>query len=441
MRYFILIIFLGLVWTPNALAQGFLPSPLTIEIRTMDTCLDVPGGNPSDHVPLQMFPCHGGPNQRWLLRFDFAGFVIIASESTGKCLDVPGGTSGVQQFRCHGGDNQRWQLFHDRDTLRFRIQPKVSTLSNRCLQVGDDRQLGMSRCDETVGAAILSPGRWSRQNFEFIVHPSSDFDILVNEDREWCLDVAGLRQDDGAPIQHYPCNRGANQLWRIVRHADGFVAIQAQHSGKCLRWDTGIGRRGVSQASCVSGQDEQKWHLQLTSNGRVHIQTKRPVCLQLPTTNFPAPKSLCECLDAPSDSNFLRVESCATSADQWRLGIGQRVNGALTFFKDNNVTGRPLCGLLPATAEYNFTRHRACENDDARSLLLVDVRKDTVIEVFDDSRCRTRDDWTRITVKRNIARYNVNTFELSTEDNFIKVEYMTRGNLDGKVSCVRIQSP
>lgn len=145
------------------LAQGFVPDPMTAEIRTLDgtreMCLDVPSGDPADHVRLKIFPCHGAPNQRWLLRFDFAGFVIVESESTHKCLDVPN-TSTVQQFRCHGGDNQRWQLFEDPETLRFRLRPK--TARDRCLHVADDSNMDLVACDTTVGAVRFSRARWER---------------------------------------------------------------------------------------------------------------------------------------------------------------------------------------------------------------------------------------------------------------------------------------
>jgi Ricin-type beta-trefoil lectin domain/Ricin-type beta-trefoil lectin domain-like len=442
MRYVLAITLLGLLtWAIPINAQGVMPDPLTVEIRTMDACLDVPGGDPADHVPLQIYPCHGGANQRWTLRSDFAGFVIIQSQSTNKCLDVPGGRTGVQQYRCHGDDNQRWRLLHDPDTFRFRIQPKQARERDSCIQVGDDRRLTTSRCDPTVGAGPLNPDRWMHQAFEIVVHPQPGFDIVINEDRQWCLDVAGFGQDDGALIQHHPCNRGPNQLWRLARQANGFVTIQAQHSQKCLKWQSGTGRRGVAQTACVSGRDDQEWQVQLASNGRVHLLPKKPVCLLPPSSGFPRPRSMCECLNAPSDGNVLHVESCSTSADQWRLGTGQPVSGALTFYQDNDVQGRPLCGVLPATAEYNFTRYRPCENDEARSLLIANVRGGTVIEVFDDSRCRTTDDRTRITVKRNVARHQVDSFEIGTEDDFVRVERLTRGNLDGKVSCVRIAAP
>ncbi len=426
-------------------AQGFVPDPLTAEIRTLDgtreMCLDVPGGDPADQVRLKIFPCHGQPNQRWLLRFNFSGFVIVESELTRKCLDVPN-TSTVQQFRCHGGDNQQWQLFEDPETLRFRLRPK--TARDRCLHVADDSRMDLVACDNTVGAVRLNRARWERQNFEFrLKGPFSVAKPFVNEDRKWCLDVAGLNQNDGAVVQTYPCNNGRNQLWRLVGESDGFFTLQADHSQKCLRAQAGVGARGVDQATCDRNQDRHKWYPQLTSTGRVKLQTKRPACHLIPGPNDANPRNSCECLNALPNSQSLRVESCTTAADLWRLGPGRWAGGALTFFEDNGVQGDRLCGLSPATGTYKFEQPgaRACDNDEARSLLFYEVAKDTVIEIFDDGDCRTNDDRTRITVKRSISRYELGSFERGFEDEFLKVERLTSGNLDGKVSCVRIQSP
>lgn len=433
-----------------AFAQGFVPAPLTAEIHTLDgtreMCLDVPGGNTGDRVRLQMFPCHGGPNQRWLLRFDFAGFVIVESEITHKCLDVPG-PSTVQQLHCTGGDAQRWQLSEDNETLRFRLRPK--TARDRCLHVADDNRMDLVTCDSTVGAVRLNRPFWERQNFEFRLQRAFNLaDPLINEGRQRCLDVRGLSQDDGAVVQTFPCNGGRNQLWHVVREADGFFLLQADHSHKCLRAQTGSGTRGVDQAACDRSQDRQKWFPQLTSTGQVKLQTKRLACHQVPALNGPNPRTFCECLTALPDSPALRVVPCTSSADLWRVGTGRRAGGALTFFEDNGVRGDALCGLPPATGEFRFEQlgARACENDEARSLLLYEVAAGTEIEVFDDPQCRTIDDHTRVTVKRRgnalgVAKYELGSFERGFEDEFLKVERLTSGNLDGKVSCVRIRSP
>ncbi|HVF58595.1 MAG TPA: RICIN domain-containing protein [Thermoanaerobaculia bacterium] len=441
---------LGALPVAAAHAQGFVPDPITAEIWTLDKCLDVPSGDPADQVPLQVYRCHGRANQRWLVRFDFAGFAILESEQTHKCLDVPSSTT-VQQFRCHGGDNQRWQIVEDPDTLRLRFIPKLRP--NRCLHVKGDNSMDLVQCFTTTGAVLVDRARWERQNFEVrVLSAFAGNRILINEDRRHCLDVAGLSQDDTAPIQAFPCNSGPNQLWGLARQGDGFFTIRAQHSGKCLKWQTGIGTRGVSQAACVATQDQQKWHLQLTSSGRVRLQTKRGQCHLLPTPGSPNTRGFCECLDAPASGQVLRVTSCNSSGDVWRLGEGRRAPGAITFFEDNGLGGDTLCGLSPAAGDYRFEQPgaRACENDEARSLLLYEVAGGTVIHVFDDGRCRTTDDHTTITVKQRlasgnvtvgVARYEIPSFERDFDDAFVNVDYKTSGNLDGKVSCVRITTP
>ena len=72
-------------------------------------CLDVPNGNATDGTPVEIWQCHGGPNQQWTIS---NGAVIGIG---GKCLDVPNSntTDGtpVEIWQCHGGSNQQWS-FH-----------------------------------------------------------------------------------------------------------------------------------------------------------------------------------------------------------------------------------------------------------------------------------------------------------------------------------------
>lgn len=73
-------------------------------------CLDVHGEDLGrDGARVQMWPCHGGPNQLW--RFD-RGMLLSAS---GGCLDVHGDDVGrpggrVQMWSCHGASNQQWMV-------------------------------------------------------------------------------------------------------------------------------------------------------------------------------------------------------------------------------------------------------------------------------------------------------------------------------------------
>ena len=72
-------------------------------------CLDVTGGNPANGMPIQLWDCNGGPNQKWLLE-DNESIKGLAN----KCLDVAGGNSSngtrIILWDCTGGANQRWSI-------------------------------------------------------------------------------------------------------------------------------------------------------------------------------------------------------------------------------------------------------------------------------------------------------------------------------------------
>jgi hypothetical protein len=57
---------------------------------------------------VQLFQCHGGPNQKWTLTNG------LIHGLNGTCLDVRGGLTAdqtpVQVFPCHGGPSQLWQF-------------------------------------------------------------------------------------------------------------------------------------------------------------------------------------------------------------------------------------------------------------------------------------------------------------------------------------------
>ena len=73
-----------------------------------DKCLDVEAGNTADGTPVNIFHCHGGFDQQWIVE---RGEIVGIGE---KCLDVPSGntTDGtpVQLFTCNGGANQQWSV-------------------------------------------------------------------------------------------------------------------------------------------------------------------------------------------------------------------------------------------------------------------------------------------------------------------------------------------
>jgi hypothetical protein len=83
-------------------------------------CLDVPAGNTASGTPVQLFPCHGGTNQQWIVNnVDTQTITLMPNADTTECLDVVNAISNaqawIQLFPCKsatdsGRTNQEWRL-------------------------------------------------------------------------------------------------------------------------------------------------------------------------------------------------------------------------------------------------------------------------------------------------------------------------------------------
>jgi|GEM_PF-1983691 len=117
-------------------------------------------------------------------------------------------------------------------------------------------------------------------------------------------------------------------------------------------------------------------------------------------------------------------------------------NNIIDFYEGNRGTQDLVCRLSSASWQtINFKKDNlSCENDETRSLVLRNVNPGLVLRIYDDPECRGwKDDWTEIVVKKPLSRYVVDTYERSFSNSEITVDYKTSGNLDGKVSCVKIR--
>ncbi len=87
-----------------------------VVISSSGKCLDVPGGSLSNEERIVQWDCHGADNQRWTpVSPGWGSGFMLVNQGSGKCLDLPyanyqNGT-GVQQYNCHGQDNQRFYRY------------------------------------------------------------------------------------------------------------------------------------------------------------------------------------------------------------------------------------------------------------------------------------------------------------------------------------------
>lgn len=114
------------------------------------------------------------------------------------------------------------------------------------------------------------------------------------------------------------------------------------------------------------------------------------------------------------------------------------LQGMTTWYEGNHGSQNKVCDLPPVSQTVRFKSHDACDNDEARSLMLTLVQPGVRLQVFDNPDCRTNDDWTEIEIKRAIFRKTIGSFERSFEDDDVRVVHHHDNGLDGKVSCVKI---
>ncbi|NKZ06678.1 glycosyl hydrolase [Actinomadura latina] len=74
--------------------------------------------------------------------------------------------------------------------------------------------------------------------------------VLVNRNSGKALDVYGASTGDGARVDQWTRNDGANQQWQFVDSGGGFYRLKARHSGKVL---------DVAGASTADGAAIQQW--------------------------------------------------------------------------------------------------------------------------------------------------------------------------------------
>jgi hypothetical protein len=158
-------------------------------------------------------------------------------------------------------------------------------------------------------------------------------------------------------------------------------------------------------------------------------------------SSTPAPSSAPITTTAPDgvDGNSDGSSSPATAPPAgFDDGSDSLADGSITFYEGNSGTQNVVC-ILKSYIDQTISGG-TCEHDEARSLKLTDVEQGTKIWLYDDPDCTTADDYCEITVRRDIASYTVDSFELWYDDDYIRVRWYQDNGLDGKVSCIEIKA-
>ncbi|EDM68919.1 hypothetical protein PE36_19980 [Moritella sp. PE36] len=118
------------------------------------------------------------------------------------------------------------------------------------------------------------------------------------------------------------------------------------------------------------------------------------------------------------------------------------VTPEIMLYEGNNATQNIVCTLNVYDREFNFKNSGSCDNDETRSAKLVGVSAGTQFTVYDSPNGDTGDDYTQITVLQDIlGTYDIDSYEDSYSDDYVRVNFHRHNGLDGKVSRIKISAP
>ncbi|MBK8038513.1 MAG: hypothetical protein IPK22_15490 [Verrucomicrobiaceae bacterium] len=115
------------------------------------------------------------------------------------------------------------------------------------------------------------------------------------------------------------------------------------------------------------------------------------------------------------------------------------MSGTIRFMEGKNGTQnrKGECSDAAGT-RIKFSDNDEFTNDDARSVILLNVREGAVIRIYDNTDGKTSDDYMVIKVKKLVQQYIVGTFEENIDDDVVTATYYPNNGLNGKVSRVEV---
>jgi triacylglycerol esterase/lipase EstA (alpha/beta hydrolase family) len=227
----------------GAAQQTFLVRPTTAGTQTIadgrytpravhsGKCLDVPNGSSADSVQLQQYTCNGTSPQQFDFRYVGNNQYEIKNATFGKCLDVrTSGTANgtaIQQYTCNQTAAQRFIVSAVGDGS---YQIKSSLSGNKPIDIA-----GVSLSD---GAKTQIWDNLNANNQKWMLDTPVNanigdgvYTIKPTTSTSKCIDVPNNSVSPGQGLQQYDCNGGSAQSFKIVHQANGYYKISHTNGG------------------------------------------------------------------------------------------------------------------------------------------------------------------------------------------------------------------
>ncbi|MBR3225753.1 MAG: RICIN domain-containing protein [Atopobiaceae bacterium] len=198
--------------------------------------LDVATASEKDRVNVQMRTLDNSLRQRWLLKYDSDGFVILKNMLSGAALDVFGGRrksrTNVHQYHENGSDAQKWlpvSVGNGRYVLRSALDP------NLVLDVyGAGTKSGTNvwiyqRNGSLAQTFLFTPVSYA-QAVERVLEDGY-YTIRTSLNSDCVLDIRSGSTADGANVQIFSDNSSTAQVF-YLQYEDGYYHITNVKSNK-----------------------------------------------------------------------------------------------------------------------------------------------------------------------------------------------------------------
>lgn len=220
--------------------------------------LDTVGSSTADGVKMNLWDYGGSPEQEWAVNpTGTAGVYTLVIRQSGKCLNVPSNTTGVQltQAACNGSANQQFRLLKRDQTFPGRAFYRiVARHSGKVVDVN-----GASTAD---GATIHQWTWTGGNNQRWFAWGSS----LVAKHSGKFLGITGASTGEGAYAEQRSLfnDEALGQVWTFTINAAGYFQLMNNNSRKCLavqNASTGDGAR-LQQVTCSTTATNQQFDIQ-----------------------------------------------------------------------------------------------------------------------------------------------------------------------------------
>ncbi|MDR0501577.1 MAG: RICIN domain-containing protein [Coriobacteriales bacterium] len=248
--------------------------------------LDIAAASASNGASVLIWQSNMYKNQYFVLEPNAQGYYTIKAAHSGKVIDVSGsrktpGTKLVQwEKHSQGAPNQLWKIVKNAEdgTVSF-----ISALSTNDTELALDIQGGLDI--DGMQALIWKRNNAANQRFYLIdpyssAMPTSDYSIAngvysIGAASGTNLDIQAMSLSDGASLLAWHHNSAPNQMFVIMRDADGYYSIRPLHSARYLDVNKSnrVAGTPIIQWSSTNG-DNQRWALKSNGDGTVQILSK-----------------------------------------------------------------------------------------------------------------------------------------------------------------------